>query len=1368
MTTIGYATLQLIPSLRGVREAIARGTRNLTITADIDVSGAREAGLRAGRDIRRGIAESRIAAGLHQHVERELSSANASRIGNRFGSSLGASILSSIRSISAGFDTVTSSGASVLRNVGAIATGTKIASRAAQHLSRWLVAAGGAVALLGGGGVGRLALGLQLVSRAAGNAARDIGRVTASLVVLTAIGRGLATLNRLGRIAAIGTIGFSALLGVATGVSTLLGGPMVAALTAVGAAMGVAAGAAAGILGPALLTLAVGFKGLQDAAKAYTTSDGGASQAKSVAAAVKQVEQAEKNVERAKRDSRDAERDLTRARKDAAEQIEDMNLALRGSALSEKDAQLSLLEARRDLQNLGKDGQPVDMLDRERAVLRVQEAEQRLAETQESNGDLAQQAAEANRLGVEGSDQVVAAKQRVVDANQAVVDAEQQVADARQAVADAQSQGQSGIDPFDAMIGQRMAPILDAAKNVRQAVTDNLSAALVPAFTSLGGLLDGLRPKLGGLATTLGGVGTAVATAISGPDAAAGFNAMIAASNTFVGSLQTGLAGLSTGVLDFVSTAAQTFAGAGTSINGVLAGIGDWLRNITPEQMTAAFDQLQQVVENIGNVVGPVLSALRELGGISAPALAPGFQAIGAAITQATPGVMTMARELMPALGQAMQNIAPVLPSIVNAFTPWASVVAVLAPHIATLVAHLGPLAPLVLGVALAAKTITTAMVGYNAVMAIASVGQGVFAAATGAGTASLGTNAIALAAHRVAMIAGATATKAITAAQWLWNAAMTANPIGLVIAAIAAFVAGIIYAYKNSETFRKIVDAAWNAIKVAAKAVVDWFVETAWPFLKQVWEAIGAGWSWLATKAGEVWTDIKTRFTTMVDWFKNLPTAISNAVKGMWEGLKIGLVAVLNWIGDKWNAFADALSFHIPNPFGDDIDVNIPKLPKFVATEGFSAGGYTGKLPTKQIAGVVHGDEHVIKATSRQMIESSYPGLLDYMNATGRLPGYEVGGKVGAPVQKKGTAEGLNPGADYLRTLIMKTWPEITRIGGRRAEDGFREHSTGNAIDIMIPNYAAPEGKALGDTVLAFLQKNGSALQVDGIIWRQTSYGYGGALTAGKGMDPRGNDTQNHMDHLHVILGKGRGADAAPIGLPTSELSGVDNAGSTPSTDSGSGVDMSKLGLDAKGGALQDITDSNTLMAESGTGSSSSSSASASYPTSVSGWAGFAAEQLVGGQVKSALSVFGIPDSPGWLQGVSSLIGGISVSEKSTTDVGGGTVTHAGTGAAPGPLDEQNKPRLYDSGGWLPQGVHQVENRSGSPEPILTQDYWRIAQDGINVAMTMAKGFGRGDTQQQAPPPVVYNIQARDTEDAFIRAQRQERERAAAKLSRF
>ena len=64
--------------------------------------------------------------------------------------------------------------------------------------------------------------------------------------------------------------------------------------------------------------------------------------------------------------------------------------------------------------------------------------------------------------------------------------------------------------------------------------------------------------------------------------------------------------------------------------------------------------------------------------------------------------------------------------------------------------------------------------------------------------------------------------TGVVTAAQWAWNAALTANPIGIVVVAIAALVAAFIIAYKKSETFRKIVQAAWAGIKVGAKALWD------------------------------------------------------------------------------------------------------------------------------------------------------------------------------------------------------------------------------------------------------------------------------------------------------------------------------------------------------------------------------------------------------------------------------------------------------------------------------------------------------------------------------------------------------------------
>ena len=75
------------------------------------------------------------------------------------------------------------------------------------------------------------------------------------------------------------------------------------------------------------------------------------------------------------------------------------------------------------------------------------------------------------------------------------------------------------------------------------------------------------------------------------------------------------------------------------------------------------------------------------------------------------------------------------------------------------------------------------------------------------------------------ATVAHSIATKASAAAQWLLNAAMTANPIGLVVAAIAALVAGIVLAWKNNETFRRIVIGVWNAIKTAAVAVWNWLV---------------------------------------------------------------------------------------------------------------------------------------------------------------------------------------------------------------------------------------------------------------------------------------------------------------------------------------------------------------------------------------------------------------------------------------------------------------------------------------------------------------------------------------------------------------
>ena len=61
----------------------------------------------------------------------------------------------------------------------------------------------------------------------------------------------------------------------------------------------------------------------------------------------------------------------------------------------------------------------------------------------------------------------------------------------------------------------------------------------------------------------------------------------------------------------------------------------------------------------------------------------------------------------------------------------------------------------------------------------------------------------------------------------------------------------------------------------------------------------------------------------------------------------------------------------------------------------GFAGGGHTGDGPKHRVAGIVHKDEFVIKKSSRKKIERLAPGLLDYLNKNGSLPGYASGGKV-------------------------------------------------------------------------------------------------------------------------------------------------------------------------------------------------------------------------------------------------------------------------------------------------------------------------------------------------------------------------------------
>jgi len=108
---------------------------------------------------------------------------------------------------------------------------------------------------------------------------------------------------------------------------------------------------------------------------------------------------------------------------------------------------------------------------------------------------------------------------------------------------------------------------------------------------------------------------------------------------------------------------------------------------------------------------------------------------------------------------------------------------------------------------------------------------------------AAIGGLSAAIVVANFAMKAWAAAQAIATAAQWAFNAALTANPIGIVVVAVAALVAGLVLLYRRFETVRNIVKALLAPLKAAADAV-----------------------GWLAKKLGIVGDEIQENFTPSVD----------------------------------------------------------------------------------------------------------------------------------------------------------------------------------------------------------------------------------------------------------------------------------------------------------------------------------------------------------------------------------------------------------------------------------------------------------------------------------------------------------------------
>lgn len=147
-------------------------------------------------------------------------------------------------------------------------------------------------------------------------------------------------------------------------------------------------------------------------------------------------------------------------------------------------------------------------------------------------------------------------------------------------------------------------------------------------------------------------------------------------------------------------------------------------------------------------------------------------------------------------------------------------------------------------------------------------------------------------------------AVKAWQAAQLALNVVLNANPIGLIIIAIAAFVAALVIAYQKVGWFRAFVDKSFAIVKAVIVGVFNW-VKQNWPLLL----AILTGPIGLAVLAiTKNWDKIKAGVTAVKDWIVRqfnavtsflggLPGKVGAAASAIWNALKRGLKEAVDWI---------------------------------------------------------------------------------------------------------------------------------------------------------------------------------------------------------------------------------------------------------------------------------------------------------------------------------------------------------------------------------------------------------------------------------------------------------------------------------------
>lgn len=279
--------------------------------------------------------------------------------------------------------------------------------------------------------------------------------------------------------------------------------------------------------------------------------------------------------------------------------------------------------------------------------------------------------------------------------------------------------------------------------------------------------------------------------------------------------------------------------------------------------------------------------------------------------------------------------------------------------NVITIGLYAAALAPALAGVTGLVKGVSSAVTAYknirNGITAVVT-------ALTSENAAKIASTA-ATTAHTVATGAATVAQNGLAAAQAALNAVMNANPIFLVVTAIAALAAGLVLAYQNCESFRNAVNGAVEGAKQAfdgLKAKVSEAMQSAGEAfgrfadqaklnfdrakqslqdtaanihtkMQEIGQTISTKWEEVKTKSSETWQGIKQTVSGKLQEVQQYSQQKLDAIKQAYEshggGVSGVVAAYLETIKQKYTVAYDALNTLTGGRFGDMLNTVTSKM---------------------------------------------------------------------------------------------------------------------------------------------------------------------------------------------------------------------------------------------------------------------------------------------------------------------------------------------------------------------------------------------------------------------------------------------------------